>query len=121
MTTTSATEYAESVARDIWANTEKGEPFGSDQERFDNGETESPELSAYDYLENALDIEYRVDSSRRYRSAKVLIGYGGPNVWIDTATRALVVAWWSAPVSVDLPQQFCDELDTAISELWEMN
>lgn len=119
MTTTSATEYAESVARDIWADNEKGETFGSDTEREQYGE--QAELTAYDYLEDALDIEYRVSQDKAYRSAKILIGFGGPNVWIDTATRALVVAWWSAPVSVDLPEQFCNELDTALEEIWNMN
>ena len=119
MTTTSATEYAESVARDIWTNTEAGNPFGTDDEMLEYNETN--QLSAYDYLEQALDIEYRVSQDKAYRSAKILIGFGGPNVWIDTATRALVVAWWSAPVSVDLPEQFCAQLDEALEEIWEAN
>ena len=121
MTTATATDYIDSMIETIWDNDKAGEPFGSDQEAFDNGEIGSPELSAYDYLQDVLDIEYRVDGSKRYRSAKILIGFGGPNVWIDTAAQTLNVAWWSSPVSRDLPEAFCTQLDEALSELWEMN
>lgn len=121
MSTELATDYITSMITEIWANTEAGAPFGEDLEAFENGETGAPELSAYDYLRDVLDIEYRVDGSKRYRSAKILIGYGGPNVWIDTATKELVVAWWSAPERRDLPEQFCAELDEALQELWSMN
>ena len=119
MSTKSATEYAESVAQGIWDNYNAGHPFGYDKEREEYGE--DAELSAYDYLEDALDIEYRVSGTREYRSAKILISFGGPNAWIDTHTRQLIVAWWSAPVVQDLPQQFCDELDSAISQFWGSN
>lgn len=120
MSNATATDYVSEIAERFWKDAEAGAPFGTDQEAFDNGEISSPELTAMDYLQDVLDIEYRVDGSGRYRSAKILIGYGGPNVWIDTATKQLVVAWWSAPVSRDLPELVCDQLDEALSELWSM-
>lgn len=119
MTTTTATDYAEDLAERIELDTANGTPFGIREDNDGYGDA-GEEFTAYDYLGDALDIEYRVSSDGTYRSAKVLIGYGGPNVWIDTYTCSLVVAWWSAPVSKDLPTQFIDQLDEALSELWSM-
>ena len=45
---------------------------------------------------------------------------GGPNVWINTLTSNLEVAWWSEMVYRDLPEDFISGLDDALSELWEM-
>jgi hypothetical protein len=71
-----------------------------------------------DYLEGVLDIVYAVRSDGEYVGAEILVGFGGPNVWIDTRRQVVRVAWWSAPVERDLPEEFCEGLDDALSELW---
>lgn len=113
-----AKEHAESVAQGIRDNVESGYPFGKDEEREQYGE--QAELSAYDYLEDALDIVYSVDSNRVYRGARVLVSWGGPNVYIDTNTNALEVYWGSDTATRYLPAAFIDALDEALLELWEM-
>lgn len=113
-----AKDYAESVAQGIRDNVESGYPFGKDEEREQYGEP--VELSAYDYLEDALDIVYSVDSQRNYRGARILVGFGGPNVYIDTNTSALEVYWGSDTATRYLPASFINELDNALQELWEM-
>ncbi len=126
-----ATQYADSIAADIVARTEAGSPFGwthADTEEWTGDlpegwttDPESPwqEASAYDYLSDVLDIAYTVGSDAEYRSARILIAWGGPTAWIDTRTNTLEVAWWIALVFRKLPSAFIDGLDEALSELWE--
>lgn len=120
MTTTTtgqnlAADYADSVAAGIADDVAKGYPFGYDEDRVNYGE--EAELTAWDWLGDVLDIEYRVGSDGEYRSAKVLIGFGGPNVWVDTATCSLVV-YWDTREERDLPLSFCEELDDVLAEMW---
>lgn len=118
-----AKEYADSVADQIidWCNA--GYPFGA---RDDDGEPIELEdiadtdnitkISAYDYMEDILDIEYRVGADCEYRSAELLITCGGPNAYIDTARRALIVHW-SGSHTRSLPADFINALDEACEEL----
>ena len=129
-----ASDYADSLATMYAARVDAGAPFGIQHDIQgwadvdgaeyldwrDNVETEWDEASAMDYLSDALDIQYIVSSDREYRGALVLVGLGGPNVWINTMTGNLEVSWWSAVEYRGLPSGFIDGLDVALSELWEM-
>ena len=53
------------------------------------------EFSAFDYLQDALDIEYIVNSKREFLGARVLVAFGGPNIWINTRTNRVEGAWWA--------------------------
>lgn len=76
-------------------------------------------MSGYDYLTDVLDIEYRAGSDREYRSAEVLVAFGGPSIVIDTKRNMVVGAWWGDRCEIT----YMDEigLDDACKELWEMN
>lgn len=50
------------------------------------------ELGLYDYLGDVLDYEFTIDSQKEYKVAKIWVTLGGPNVWIDTAERAVKLA-----------------------------
>jgi len=57
-------------------------------------ETSSEEgCSAWDYLENALDIEYTISSRRNYLGARILMAFGGPNIYIDTRHKQVEGFW----------------------------
>lgn len=53
------------------------------------------EPCASHYLENALDINYLVDRDKNYKSGRILIAFGGPNIWIDTYTKEVQGHWGS--------------------------
>lgn len=62
------------------------------------GEDAEPweQVSFYDYFENGiLDVEFRVGSDRKYRSVKIMVAWGGPNIYIDTAAGAVQLYWWT--------------------------
>jgi predicted RNA-binding Zn-ribbon protein involved in translation (DUF1610 family) len=61
---------------------------------FDENDLEA--VSFYDYFtDSVLDVEWRIGSDRQYRSVKIMVAYGGPNIYIDTAARAVQLYWWT--------------------------
>lgn len=74
------------------------------------------EFSAFDYLQDALDIEYIVNSKGEYLGARILVAFGGPNIWVDTRRCIVEGAWWADHATA----RFTDNLglDEALSELW---
>jgi hypothetical protein len=79
-------------------------------------EEEGEEPTAYDFLQDALDIEYVVNTKGEYLGARVLVAFGGPNIWINTRSGMVEGAWWGTRANVP----FYDGigLDDALEELW---
>ena len=71
--------------------------------------------SAFDYLQDALDIEYIVNSKGEYLGARVLVAFGGPNIWVNTRTGTVEGAWWAARADASFKDNI--GLDDALSEL----
>jgi len=74
------------------------------------------EFSAFDYLQDALDIEYIVNGKGEYLGARVLVAFGGPNIWINTRTGTVEGAWWADRAEASFKDNI--GLDDALSELW---
>ena len=51
------------------------------------------ERSAADWMEEAYDIRYLVDSQKRYLGAEILVAGGGPTIWVDTLTKEVRGYW----------------------------
>ncbi len=74
-------------------------------------------MTAFDYLQDALDIEYIVASDRKtYLGARVLVAFGGPNIWINTRTKIVEGHWWGDSYT----EAYTDNigLDEALEELF---
>jgi hypothetical protein len=80
------------------------------------GQDDQP-YSAFDYLQDALDIEYIVNSKREYLGARVLVAFGGPNIWINTRTKQVEGYWWGDSCVMSYNTDAMD-LDSALSELY---
>jgi hypothetical protein len=74
-------------------------------------------VSAYDYLQDALDIEYVIGSDKRYLGARVLVAFGGPNIWINTRTKQVEGYWWGESAIVSYNTDAMD-LDSALEDLY---
>lgn len=74
------------------------------------------EFSAFDYLQDALDIEYIVNSKGEYLGARVLVAFGGPNIWINTRTKTVEGSWWSDRAEASFQDNI--GLDDVLEELW---
>ena len=73
-------------------------------------------VSAFDYLQDTLDIEYIVNGKGEYLGARVLVAFGGPVVWIDTLAGMVEGYWLGDRASVPFKDNL--GLDEALSELW---
>ena len=80
------------------------------------GQDDQP-FSAFDYLQDALDIEYVVSSKKEYLGARVLVAFGGPNIWINTRTKQVEGYWWGDKCIMSYDDDEMD-LDGALSELY---
>lgn len=56
-------------------------------------------VGGFDYIKDALDITYIINSDKTYRGAEVLVGFGGPNIWIDTRSGTVEGRWWGDKAS----------------------
>ena len=74
------------------------------------------DFSAFDYLQDALDIEYIVNAKGEYLGARVLVAFGGPNIWINTRTKTIEGYWWSDKAFASFTDNL--GLDEALEELW---
>lgn len=105
MTETRLQDHVQDIARRLT------EGFDS-ADLNDDGE----EMSAFDYLQGALDIEYIVNSKGEYLGARVLVAFGGPNIWINTRTNTVEGYWWDESARASFEDGI--GLDEALSELW---
>ena len=90
------------------ANTIESGEYETDNEEGPNG---------FDYLEDVLDIQYIVSSEKKYLGARVLVAFGGPNIWINTQTKTVEGYWWDESA---FASYYEDEIgiDEALEELW---
>lgn len=79
---------------------------------------EYEQQSIGDYLSDCLDIEYRANSEKEYRSAEITVAWGGPNIYIDTAENAVKLYWGSSRAEWYFPNDVANEIDEFCEEMW---
>ena len=86
-------------------------------EGFDSADLtdDGEEMTAFDYLQDALDIEYIVSSKGEYLGARVLVAFGGPNIWVNTRTNTVEGHWWGDSAYASFTDNI--GLDDALGEL----
>ena len=73
--------------------------------------------TAMDYVCEALDLEYYIGSDGKYRGARLLVAFGGPNIWVDTKTNRVEGYWWGDSYACTFDDTM--GLDEACRELWQ--
>tara|TARA_R100000655_G_scaffold24693_2_gene50128 strand:+ start:1448 stop:1825 length:378 start_codon:yes stop_codon:yes gene_type:complete len=75
------------------------------------------EPTAYDYLNDALSIDYIIASDGTFKGAEVLVAFGGPNITINTRNKCVEGCWWG-----DSAKAYYDDnlgLEECLEELYE--
>lgn len=62
--------------------------------------TDIEQMSGFDYLEDILDINFIINADRSFKGARVLVCFGGPNIWVDTTTDTIEGHWWGDEFSL---------------------
>ena len=70
----------------------------------------------YDWLADALNVEYAVDGNLDYKAAKIYVTLGGPTVWVDTDERAVKLAWGTDREEYPLDWDVSGHLDEVLED-----
>ena len=49
---------------------------------------------ASSWMEDVLDIQYIINQDKTYRGARILVAFGGPNIWVNTQSGQVEGYWW---------------------------
>jgi predicted RNA-binding Zn-ribbon protein involved in translation (DUF1610 family) len=77
-------------------------------------------LGILDYMSDILDIDFVVSRDREYRSCKICVAWGGPNIYIDTASAYVKLYWWTEYAEYPLSYAARDAIDEWAEEYWNM-
>jgi predicted RNA-binding Zn-ribbon protein involved in translation (DUF1610 family) len=83
-------------------------------------ESELEAVSIYDYFADTdiYDIEYHIGSDKEYRSVVLMVACGGPNIYIDTASKLVRLHWWNDYADYPLDYDAVDAIDNYFVELF---
>ena len=76
------------------------------------------QLSLYDYFENLLDIDWVLNSDREYKACRILVAFGGPNIYIDTLSGYVELYWWNETAKYKLLSETIDAINEWAEEWW---
>ncbi len=76
------------------------------------------QIDLYEYLSDAYDIEYIINSRKEYQSVRITVATGGPAIWIDTDKQAVCLAWWGETAQASILPQTCNAIDEYGEELY---
>ena len=74
--------------------------------------------SLFDYFSDYLDIDYVIDSQKQFKAVRVMIAFGGPNIFIDTYYGEVQLYWWTEHATAKLSSDICDEIDEIFQEFY---
>ena len=89
----------------------------TDEEREEMQENGEP-TDLYEYFNDVLDFEYTINADKSYKSVKVWVTLGGPNICIDTNYNEIRGFWGSDRESAWLPSEIVEEIDNIFEELY---
>lgn len=76
-------------------------------------------ISMYDYFEDhTLDIEYTINGDLEYKAARVMITFGGPNIYIDTNSGRVELHWWSDTAYATLSSDAINAIDAYFEDTY---
>lgn len=77
------------------------------------------QATVYDYLADALDYDITISSTGDYRGVSVCVGFGGPNIYIDTNTGNVELYWGTTKAFWSLSYSVIDAINDYFEELWK--
>ena len=80
---------------------------------------EFEQLGIYDFLEDVYDIEYRIGSDKELRSVQIMVACGGPNIYLDTASKRVELYWWCDSAYYPLSYNAVAALDEWAEEYYQ--
>lgn len=80
-------------------------------------ELESTETSIYEWLEDALEIQYITNMKKEYIGSEILLCCGGPTIRVNTKWNQIEGFWGGDEVTISYEN---NELDEILEEYYNM-
>lgn len=76
--------------------------------------------SVWDYLSDVYNVEFRVSGKNADypNSVQIMIACGGPNIYLDTATKDVELYWWTEKARWPLSYAAVEALDEWAAKYW---
>lgn len=79
------------------------------------------EVSMYDYFgDNIFGIEYTINSDLEYVGARIMITFGGPNIYINTNSKRVELYWWGDTAYAALSDRAVEAIDEYFEDMYNM-
>lgn len=79
------------------------------------------EVNIYDYFEDHIyDIEYTIGGDFDYRGVRVMIAFGGPNIYIDTNNKHVELYWGFSKAEAALSDRAVEAIDAYFEDGYNM-
>ena len=91
----------------------KGEQWDKNSYPVEDGQEE---MSAMDWLQDCLDFNYILNADKTFKSARVLVAFGGPNIWVDFQTKEVEGFWWGSYAKASFDD--VNNIEEALEELY---
>ena len=73
----------------------------------------------FDYFtDSVLDVEYRLNAERKFKSVRLMVACGGPNIFIDTGACEVQLYWWADRASCPIDPETCEAINECFEELY---
>ncbi|WP_455501194.1 hypothetical protein [Gemmiger sp.] len=89
---------------------------GLDEEEMQRREDAGENMDLLDYINDALDTEYILDSMFTLIGVKLYVTLGGPTIWVDTQNNEVVGHWGTEQQTAWVPSEICEEINDLITE-----
>lgn len=71
----------------------------------------------HEYVMDALDVCYTINSRGGFLDGAIAVTLGGPNVWVETGNREVVGYWGGKKATAPLHFEAVDQLYDVLSEM----
>ena len=77
-------------------------------------------LSVWDFLSDVYNVEFRTNGKHTddLRSVQIMVACGGPNIYLDTASRDVELYWWCDRARWPMSYDAVEALNDWAAEYW---
>lgn len=73
----------------------------------------------FDWLDDDVyDVEYTIGSDKEYRSVRIMVACGGPNIYIDTQSGDVELYWWGESARYPMSSDVVNMIDSTYEEMF---
>ena len=89
----------------------------ADGEEFCEGDVYP--VDVFEWLgDGVYDVEYTIGSDKEYRSVRLMVACGGPDIYLNTSTGDVELYWWNESARYPMSSDVVNMIDSIYEELF---